>query len=46
MNRKAIEVGDLSVRAHHLWADRWLVLASGDFAAQNFRGIIIVGQET
>ena len=41
MNRKAIEVGDLSVRAHHLWADQWLVLASGDFAAQNFNAMAV-----
>ena len=36
MDRKQIEVSNLLVRAHHLWAEQWMLLTSGDFTQNRF----------
>jgi flavin reductase (DIM6/NTAB) family NADH-FMN oxidoreductase RutF len=41
MNRKPIRINDLLVRAHHLWAEHWLVLTAGDFAAGQFNSMAV-----
>ena len=41
MNRKPIDVGDLLVRSHHLWAAQWLLLTSGDFATAKFNAMAV-----
>ena len=41
MNRSEIAFDRLCVRTHHLWADQWLLLTSGDFAKQNFNTMTV-----
>ena len=41
MNRKPIDVSDLHVRAHHLWAEQWLLLTSGDFTEGRFNTMTV-----
>ena len=41
MNRKPIDVGDLLVRAHHLWAEQWMLLTGGDFAGGKFNTMAV-----
>ena len=41
MDRKPIAVGDLLVRAHHLWAEQWMLLTSGDFAKGKFNAMAV-----
>ena len=41
MTRAAIPFGDLAVKAHHLWAEQWMVLAAGDFGEGRFNGMAV-----
>ena len=41
MNREPIPVNDLSVRSHHLWAEQWMLLTAGDFAAGKFNTMTV-----
>jgi flavin reductase (DIM6/NTAB) family NADH-FMN oxidoreductase RutF len=41
MNRKPIDVDNLRVRSHHLWAEQWLLLTSGDFAKGQFNTMAV-----
>lgn len=41
MDRKPIDIGDLAVRTHHLWATQWLLLTSGDFEAGAFNAMAV-----
>lgn len=41
MERKPIAFNDLLVRSHQLWAEQWLVLTSGDFAAGQFNSMTV-----
>jgi flavin reductase (DIM6/NTAB) family NADH-FMN oxidoreductase RutF len=41
MNRREIDVADLSIRAHHLWANQWLLLTSGDFTKKDFNTMTV-----
>jgi flavin reductase (DIM6/NTAB) family NADH-FMN oxidoreductase RutF len=41
MQRKPIDVGDLLVRAHHLWAEQWMLLTAGDFAQGKFNAMTV-----
>ena len=36
MDRKGIDVSNLLVRAHQLWADQWMLLTGGDFTQDRF----------
>ena len=36
MDRKQIDVSSLRVDAHHLWAEQWMLLTSGDFSQSRF----------
>jgi len=39
VKRKTIPADELVVRAHHLWAEQWLLLTGGDFAAGRFNAM-------
>jgi len=41
MDREPIALQNLSVRPLHLWAEQWLVLASGDFAARRYNAMAV-----
>jgi flavin reductase (DIM6/NTAB) family NADH-FMN oxidoreductase RutF len=41
MERKPIDVSDLLVRCHHLWAEQWLLLAAGHFAKGEFNAMTV-----
>jgi flavin reductase (DIM6/NTAB) family NADH-FMN oxidoreductase RutF len=41
MNRKPIRFSDLTVRAHHLWAEQWMLLTSGDFKKSLFNTMAV-----
>ena len=41
MNRIAIPVEQLLVRAHYLWAEHWMVLTAGDFAEGRFNAMAV-----
>ena len=41
MARQAIPVGEFVVRTHHLWAEQWMILTSGDFAAGKFNSMAV-----
>jgi flavin reductase (DIM6/NTAB) family NADH-FMN oxidoreductase RutF len=41
MNRQPINVGDILVRSHHLWAKQWMLLTAGDFAAGKFNTMTV-----
>jgi flavin reductase (DIM6/NTAB) family NADH-FMN oxidoreductase RutF len=41
MKRSAIPFGDLQVRSHHLWAEQWMLLTSGDLAAGKFNTMAV-----
>ncbi len=36
MDGKRIDVSNLLVRAHHLWAEQWMLLTAGDFTQDRF----------
>ncbi len=36
MKRKPIDIGNLQVRSHHLWATQWMLLTAGDFTQKRF----------
>ncbi len=41
MSRQAIPFNDFTARPHHLWAEQWLLLTSGDFAAGHFNTMTV-----
>lgn len=41
MTRQAIPFAEFKVRAHHLWAERWLLLTVGDFAQKRFNTMTV-----
>ena len=41
MHRKPIRTNDLKVRCHHLWAEQWMLLTAGDFAAGKFNTMAV-----
>ncbi|MBN1824764.1 MAG: flavin reductase family protein [Candidatus Eisenbacteria bacterium] len=41
MKLEAIPIDRLLVRAHSLWADRWLILAAGDLAAGEYNAMTV-----
>ena len=41
MKRVPIPCEQLSVRFHHLWADQWMLLTSGDFAGGRFNTMAV-----
>ena len=41
MDRKPIDVGNLLVRAHHLWAEQWMLLTAGVFVAGKFNTMAV-----
>jgi len=41
MNRKPIDFNNLQLRSHHLWAEQWLLLTSGDFAQRRYNGMTV-----
>jgi flavin reductase (DIM6/NTAB) family NADH-FMN oxidoreductase RutF len=41
MIRQPIDIEHLLVRSHHLWADQWLLLTSGDFAKGKFNAMTV-----
>ena len=41
MARQPIPFDDFRARVHHLWADQWLLLTSGDFAAGHFNAMTV-----
>ena len=41
MKRNAIPVRDLTIKVHHLWAEQWMLLTAGDFAAGKFNTMAV-----
>lgn len=41
MSRRPIDIQNLSVRVHHLWAEQWLVLSSGDYAKADYNAMAV-----
>jgi len=41
MTRKQIPFDEFLVKAHHLWAQQWLLLTAGDFAAGQFNTMTV-----
>ena len=41
MQREAIQLNRFSARVHHLWAEQWMVLTSGDFEAGSFNAMTV-----
>ncbi len=41
MTRRAIPFDEFQIRVHHLWADQWLLLTSGDFASGHFNAMTV-----
>jgi flavin reductase (DIM6/NTAB) family NADH-FMN oxidoreductase RutF len=41
MTRRPIVPQELAVRVHHLWAEQWMLLTAGDFAAGKFNAMAV-----
>jgi len=41
MIRDKLDINEFTVKTHHLWAEQWLLLASGDFAEGKFNTMTV-----
>ena len=41
MSRKPVPLEKFTVRAHHLWAEQWMLLTCGDFAAGKYNTMAV-----